>query len=59
MLILASASNAVNAPMVGITREHYHGLCEAICKDQRVIDMWGASGAQDTLSQWKSAAAGD
>ncbi len=53
MLIVASASNAVNAPMVGMTKEQFNGLCKAICEDQRVIDMWGVSGATDALLQWQ------
>ena len=56
MLILASASNATGASMMGIEQDDYHKLCEAIATDQRVIDMWGASGAEDALSQWKAAA---
>lgn len=53
MLILASASNAANAPMMGMERDHYVKLCETICTDQRVVDMWGAAGAHDALDQWK------
>jgi hypothetical protein len=55
MLILASASNATGASMIGIGANEYSKLCEAIARDQRVVDMWGASGAQDALRQWKSA----
>lgn len=53
MLILASASNSASAPMVGMERDHYLKLCTAICTDRRVVDMWGAAGAHDTLEQWK------
>lgn len=56
MLILASASNAAGAHTMGLDREAYMKLIEAIARDQRVVDMWGASGAQDTLSQWKALA---
>ena len=53
MLILASASNQTGASMMGIGAHEYSNLCEAIAADQRVIDMWGASGAEDALTQWK------
>lgn len=56
MLILASASNTSGAPTMGIEADEYVKLCEAIAKDERVVDMWGVSGAQDALEQWKSAA---
>ncbi len=55
MLILASASNSTGVSTMGIEEYEYERLCEAIAKDQRVIDMWGVSGAQDALEQWKSA----
>lgn len=53
MLILATASNVAGTTTMGIERDGYMRLCEAIARDQRVVDMWGASGAADTLSQWK------
>jgi len=56
MLILATASNAANAHTMGLDRDQYMRLCEAIARDQRVQDMWGASGAADTLTQWKQLA---
>jgi len=56
MMILASASNTTGCSMMAIGANEYARLCEAIAKDERVIDMWGASGAQDALRQWKSAA---
>ncbi len=54
MLIVASASNAVQAPMVGMSRAQYMSLCSAICEDQRVVDMWGTSGATDALLKWQA-----
>jgi len=56
MLILATASNSVGTHTMALDRDAYMRLCEAISRDQRVRDMWGASGADDTLSQWKSLA---
>ncbi len=57
MLILASASNSSGASPMSLERDAYIRLCEAIAHDQRVVDMWGASGAADTLNQWKALAA--
>ncbi len=56
MLILASASNVAGMTTMGLERDGYMRICEAIARDQRVVDMWGASGAADTLSQWKTLA---
>ncbi len=56
MLIVASASNASGANTIHIDASAYDKLCAAISCDQRVIDMWGASGAQDALRQWRSVA---
>jgi hypothetical protein len=53
MLIVASASNKVNAPMVGMSKDQYLSLCTVICEDQRVVDMWGTSGATDALLSWQ------
>jgi len=53
MLIVASASNASGVSTIHINAEGYDKLCAAISYDQRVIDMWGASGAQDALHQWR------
>lgn len=56
MLILATASNAAGVTMMGLDRSGYERLCEAIARDSRVVDMWGASGASDTLQQWRTLA---
>lgn len=52
-MILASATNTCCASTVGLEQDDYVKLCEAICSDQRVLDMWGAAEAEDTLKQWK------
>lgn len=54
MLILASASNSSGTTTVGLECDTFLKLCEAIAKDQRVVDMWGSSGAADALSQWRT-----
>ena len=56
MLIVASASNSTGANTMGLDRQGYEMMCEAITNDQRVRDMWGTSGAEEALQQWKSAA---
>ena len=53
MMILASASNSVGVSTVGITDGDFLRLADAVCRDQRVIDMWGAAGAADTAMQWR------
>ena len=35
-------------------RDGYLRLVDAICGDQRVVDMWGRSGAEHALRQWRS-----
>jgi hypothetical protein len=55
-LIVASASNSVGTTTHAIERDEYLKLCEAIAADQRVRDMWGDAGADDTLVQWKRVA---
>lgn len=55
-MIIASASVAANVSTMGIGRDEYLKLCEEICRDQRVVDMWGSSGAADTLRTWQAAA---
>lgn len=56
MLIVASASNASGANTMGMDQDAYHKMCSAITSDQRVVDMWGASGAQEAFKQWSSVA---
>ena len=53
MLILAASSNAAGVSTVGIDAESFRRLADAVCRDSRVVDMWGAAGAADTASQWR------
>jgi len=55
LLIVASASNSTGVNTMGIDETGYDRLCEAISCDQRVVDMWGSSGAQEALQSWKGA----
>ena len=52
MLILASCCNAAGVSLVGLSTDEFRRLAEAVGKDQRVIDMWGAAGAGDAATQW-------
>ncbi len=56
MLIMMSATNSANTPIIDPQREDYMRFIEAVCSDQRVLDMWGHSGAQDVLGRWKALA---
>ena len=53
MLILASCCNNTGVSMVGISAAEFRKLAEEVGHDQRVVDMWGAAGAQDAAMQWK------
>jgi len=53
MMILASASNTIGASTVGISDADFLRLAEAVCSDQRVVDMWGSAGAADAATQWR------
>lgn len=53
MMILASASNSIGVSTVGMTDGDFVRLADAVCRDQRVVDMWGSAGAADAASQWR------
>lgn len=55
MLIMAAASNETGVHSFDPSETEYARLIEAICRDQRCVDMWGASGTSDTLHQWRQA----
>jgi hypothetical protein len=54
MMILASASNTTGVSTVLLTPPEFTRLADAICKDQRVVDMWGTLGAGEIAQQWRS-----
>jgi hypothetical protein len=54
VMIMASASNATGTSTFGMDNEQYAQFVECVCRDQRVVDMWGARGAGDALNQWKA-----
>ena len=53
MMILASASNQAGVATMGLTSDQFIRLADAVSRDQRVVDMWGAAGASDAASQWR------
>jgi hypothetical protein len=55
-MIVASASSVACASTVDLRREDYLALCEAICADQRVVDMWGSAETEYQLKQWREKA---
>ncbi|GAB4280487.1 MAG: hypothetical protein Kow0056_14940 [Coriobacteriia bacterium] len=52
MLILASATSAAKVPTADLTAGEYRRLVDAICCDQRVLDMWGEDGAESARQEW-------
>lgn len=58
VLILASATRTSACSIMEPDREGYLRLIDAVCKDGRVIDMWGRSGTETTLAQWRGLADG-
>lgn len=54
MLIFMAATNESKAPTIDPSRDDYMRLVESICRDKRVLDMWGSSGASDALRQWQA-----
>lgn len=53
MMILMSASNQIGVSTVALSNEEFVRLADAVCRDQRVIDMWGQAGASDAATQWR------
>jgi len=55
-LIIMGASNAASMPIIDPSRDDYIRFVDHLCKDQRVLDMWGAAGAASANAQWKQLA---
>ncbi len=51
--ILSMARTKVKAPLIGMTKDDYQRMIEAICTDPKVGQMLGASGAKEKLNKWK------
>lgn len=57
-MIIASASNASGAQVFDPGVEDFVKLATAVCRDRRVLDMWGHAGAEDALSRYKGMVTG-
>lgn len=57
LMIMASASNAADVPVFEPSASEYRRLIEAVCKDQRVVDMWGRATVDVALIEWQAAVA--
>ena len=54
MLIWASASGAAGTSMLAPDHDGYMRFVDAVCSDQRVLDMWGRSGAEHAQAEWRA-----
>lgn len=53
LMIMASANRAANVPVMSPSSEDFLRLVDAVCDDQRVVDMWGRAGSQAAREQWR------
>lgn len=53
MLIMMSATTSARVPTGDLNPGEYRRLVDAICCDQRVLDMWGDSGVQQARNYWE------
>ncbi len=53
--IIISARAKSNAPIVGMTKDHFQGLIEAIIVDDRVQGLLGSAGAHERKRHWEKA----
>ncbi len=51
--IVAIARTKANAPLIGMSKEQYLALVDAICGDAKVQSMLGAAGAREKSTKWK------
>lgn len=57
-MIIASASANSGASVFEPGVEDFVKLATAVCRDARVVDMWGHAGAEDALNQFKGMVTG-
>ncbi len=55
-MIFATASNRAGVPIMGITKDQFEALVDAIVADQRVLDAWGSTGCADRRREWRALA---
>ncbi len=51
--IIAIARTKANAPLIGMTKQNFIDLVDAICGDNRVQSMLGAAGTRERSAKWK------
>lgn len=54
--IIAIARTKANAPLIGMTPQHFQALVDQVCSDNRVQSMLGGAGARDKATGWKKLA---
>ena len=54
LMILASATRQAGVPTSELSHGEFLRLVDAICCDQRCLDMWGEAGAVQVKQQWES-----
>lgn len=55
MMIWASAMNKAGlSSSLDPDRDGYLRLIDAICSDDRCVDMWGAAGCRSTADAWRT-----
>lgn len=54
--IIAIARTKANAPLIGMTKQNFCDLVDAICGDNRVQSMLGGAGANERSGKWKKLA---
>jgi hypothetical protein len=52
MLIVASATRESGVPTSGLNANDFRKFVDAVCSDQRVVDMWGAAEAEAQRQMW-------
>jgi len=51
--IIAIARTKANAPLIGMSKQNFTDLIDAICGDNRVQSMLGAAGTRERSMKWK------
>lgn len=51
--IIAIARTKANAPLIGMSKQNFSDLVDAICGDNRVQSMLGGAGAKERSTKWK------
>jgi len=51
--IIAIARTKANAPLIGMSKQNFIDLVDAICGDNRVQSMLGTAGTRERSAKWK------